>query len=626
MVVRPYRYAHIQKDELEKQCCNLLQQGIIRPSTSAFSSPALLLCKQDGSWRICVDYRALNSRAVKDKFPIPVVEELFNELCGAKYFIKLDLRSGYHQVRMHEADIHKTAFRTHQGLFEFLVMPFGLTNTPATFQGLMYEVLQPYLRKFVPVFFDDILIYSNTWAEHLRHVRLVFMALLQYQLILKKSKCFFGQESVAYLGHVISEKGVPMDGDKVQAVLAWPRPTSVRTVRGFLGLAGYYQRFIKDYGSIAEPLTRLLCKDGFIWDSDATAAFEALQRALTSAPVLQLPDFSKPFIVECDASGSGLGAILHQGTSPIAFFSRQIAPRHAKLAAYKRELIGLVQAVRHWHPYLWGREFVVRTDHYSLKFLLDQCLATIPQHQWASKLLGFDFKVEYKPGIQNTVADALSWRDADQEAELLALSSPLFSLFEEIRAALAEDGAWVDHRDKATQKVDGWAWIDELMTKDGKVFIPCTLPLLQSLLDQAHGTGHEGVQKTINRLQADFFVPGDKMLVQQFMRGCETCQRNKTEHLRMGGLLQPLPIPSQFGQISPWISWRVCLSAWQFSKYAHFIPLSHPYTAASVARVFFDDVVRLHGLPSSIVSDHDPVFTSSFWKELCRFIGCQAAV
>lgn len=327
--MRPYHYAHTQKDELERQCADMLRQGIIRLSQSVFSSPALLVHKPDGSWWLCIDYRALNSKTIKDKFPIPVVEELLDELRGARFFTKLDLRSGYHQVRMFEDDVHKTAFRTHQGLFEFLVMTFGLTNAPATFQALMNDVLQPFLRKFVLVLFDDILIYSSSAAEHLRHVRLVLDTLRQHQLFLKRNKCSFGQPSVAYLGHVITEEGVAMDKAKVDAVLAWPQPRSVLVVRGFLGLTGYYRQFIKNYGTIAAPLTKLLRKDAFFWTDDASAAFQAFQCALTTTPVLQLSDFAQAFVVKCDASGHGFGAVLHQGGGPIAFFSRQIAPRHA---------------------------------------------------------------------------------------------------------------------------------------------------------------------------------------------------------------------------------------------------------------------------------------------------------
>jgi hypothetical protein len=311
VAVRPYRYPQLQKDELEQQCADMLRQRIIRLSTSAFSSPVLLVKKVDGSWRFCVDYRALNAVTIKDKFPIPVVEELLDELHGARFFSKLDLRSGYHQVRMFVGDVEKTALRTHQGHYEFLVMPFGLANAPATFQALMNDILGRYLRQFVLVFFDDILIYSSSWTEHLHHVHLVLNTLRQHQLCLKKTKCAFGVPTVSYLGHVLSATGVAMDSQKVQAVADWARPRTVRALRGFIGLAGYYRRFIQGYGAIAAPLTRLLTKDGFTWGDEAENPFQELKRALSSASVLQLPNFERSFVVECDASGSGMGAMLH---------------------------------------------------------------------------------------------------------------------------------------------------------------------------------------------------------------------------------------------------------------------------------------------------------------------------
>jgi hypothetical protein len=423
VAVRSYRYAQVQKDELERQCEAMLAQGIIRPSTSPFAAPVLLVRKADRSWRFCIDYRALNAQTSKDKFPILVVDELLDELHGARFFSKLDLRSGYHQVRVHTDDIAKTAFRTHHGHYEFLVMPFGLSNAPATFQALMNDILRPYLRRFVLVFFDDILIYNTSWVEHLQHVSIVLESLRAHHLHMKRSKCSFGATSVAYLGHVISEGGVAMDADKVAAVASWPLPRSARGLRGFLGLTGYYRKFIKDFSLITAPLTRLLWRDAFAWDDDAQAAFNALKHALTTRLVLQMPDFSKLFVVDCDASGAGFGAVLHQGTGPLAYFSKSFAARHLKLAAYERELIGLVQAVHHWRPYLWGRHFSVRTDHYSLKFLLDQRLSTVPQHQWINKLFGFDFSVEYRPGRLNIVADALSRRDIEAAVEDAAIAA-----------------------------------------------------------------------------------------------------------------------------------------------------------------------------------------------------------
>ena len=255
MAVQPYRYPQLQKDELERQCEVMLQHGLIQYSTSPFSTPVLQVKKQDGTWRFCVDYRALNWATVKDKLPIPVVKELLDELHSANFFTKLDLRSGYHQVRVYPADVHKTAFCTHHDHFEFLVMPFGLSNTPSSFHTLMNSVLKPFLRRCVLVFFDDILIYSSSWTEHLQHLCAVLVTLRAHRLHLKRSKCSFATTTVHYLGHVITAEGVAMDTTMVAAVQSWPRPHAACVLRCFLGLAGYYRRFIKDYGVIAAQLT-----------------------------------------------------------------------------------------------------------------------------------------------------------------------------------------------------------------------------------------------------------------------------------------------------------------------------------------------------------------------------------
>jgi hypothetical protein len=487
VAVHPYGYPQLQKNELETQCITMLNQGIIRASTSPFSAPILLVKKHNGTWRFCVDYRALNEATVKDKFPIPVVEELLDELHGAKFFTKLDLRSGYHQVRVHPGDIAKTAFRTHHGHFEFLVLPFGLSNAPSTFQALMNSVLGPFLRKFVLVFFDDILIYSRSWTEHLQHVRAVLSVLRAHNLHVKRSKCSFATPTVAYLGHVISSAGVSMDSAKVASIDSWPQPRSVRGLRGFLGLAGYYRKFIQGFGSIAAPLTQLLWKNAFQWTEEATSAFLSLKKALTSAPVLHLPDFQQSFIVECDASGSGFGAVLHQGAGLVAFFSKPFAPRHLKVAAYERELKGLVQAVRHWRPYLWGRNFIVRTDHYALKFMLDQRLSTIPQTQWISKLFGYDFSVEYKPSKFNIVADALSRRD-NEELSIHSLSTPTFKLFDQIRETITVCPTLSALRNNivAGLKEATWSVRDDLILKEGKVYIPLDSEMIQTVLQLAH--------------------------------------------------------------------------------------------------------------------------------------------
>lgn len=406
--VRPYKYPHHQKEEIEKQVGELLEAGIIRPSMSAYSSPVILVKKKDKSWRMCVDYRALNKATVPDKYPIPIVDELLDELYGATMFSKIDLKSGYHQIRVLESDVPKTAFRTHNGHYEYLVMPFGLMNAPATFQATMNDLFRPYLRKFVLVFFDDILIYSKDIKEHQQHLKLVLSSLAAHCFVANQSKCKFGCTQIDYLGHIISGEGVAVDPEKVRCILDWPEPKNVKGVRGFLGLTGYYRKFVKDYGKIAKPLTELTKKDNFNWGMEATKAFNDLKRIMTSPPVLMLPNFELPFEVECDAAGRGIGAVLMQQRQPVAFFSKALSEGNLVKSVYEKELMALVLCIQHWRHYLLGREFVVYTDHKSLKHFLQQRISSPDQQCWLAKLLGYQFEVRYKPGTENRAADALS--------------------------------------------------------------------------------------------------------------------------------------------------------------------------------------------------------------------------
>jgi hypothetical protein len=367
--IRPYRVPYKQKEEMEKQVQHLLKTSVIQHSKSPYASPAILVRKKDGTWRLCIDFRKLNLHTIKDKFPIPVIEDLLDELHGAKYFTKLDLRSGYHQIRMKPQDIHKTAFRTYFGHFEYLVMPFGLTNAPATFQALMNSVFAPWMRKIMLVFFDDILIYSSTKEDHLKHVRLILQVLRDNKLFAKQSKCVFATEQVEYLGHVISAKGVATDPQKIVAVQEWSLPKTLTQLRGFLGLTGYYRRFVKNYGQICRPLHDMLKKESFKWTDAQTTAFMILKQALTSAPVMALPNFSLPFTLETDASGNGLGAVLMQEGRPIAYFSRTIGVKASAMSTYEKEALAILEALKRWRHYFLGSELVIKTDQKSLKYI-----------------------------------------------------------------------------------------------------------------------------------------------------------------------------------------------------------------------------------------------------------------
>jgi len=346
--IRPYRYPLRHKDIIEALVEEMQAKGVIQCSSSPFASPVVLVGKKDGTWRLCVDYRELNKNTVKDKFPIPVIEELLDELASTSIYSKIDLRAGYHQVRMHVNDIPKTAFKTHSGHYEFLVMPFEKTNAPATFQALMNEIFRPYLRKFVLVFFDDILIYSTTLQEHLLHLEQVFLLMRQHQLFAKYSKCCFGMTRVEYLGYFISHKGVETDTKKIEVIAQWPEPKTQREVRSFLGLTGYHRRFIKGYALLSKAVTELLKKDGFEWNPEAAIAFQKLKAALMTAPVLALPDFEKPFEVEADASSYVIGAVLQQQGHTIAFISKKLGPKWQQLSVYEKELLAIVFAIKNW--------------------------------------------------------------------------------------------------------------------------------------------------------------------------------------------------------------------------------------------------------------------------------------
>ena len=410
--------------ELKKQLAELEAAGFIRPSKSPFGAPILFVKKKDGTMRMCVDYRALNRITVKNSYPLPRVDELFDRLQGAKYFSKIDLRSGYHQIRIAPEDVPKTAFRTRYGHYEFLVLPFGLTNAPATFMHLMHQALRPLLDECALVFLDDILIYSKTLEDHQRHVRCVLDALREQKLFAKESKCEFFKHEVEFLGHHVGRDGVRMMEDKVEAVRAWPTPRSVRDVRAFLGTAGYYRKFIRDFSAIAAPLSELT-KDSvkFEWTAPHEQAFRQLKAAIAQGPVLILPDPSLPFVVHTDASGFAVGAVLQQdqgkGLQPIAFLSKKMADAETRYPVHEQELLAIIQALTAWRHYLHGSKFTVRTDHKSLQFFQTQPMLSGRQARWKDVLANFDFDIEYVEGKANVVADGLSRRSDHHQLAIM---------------------------------------------------------------------------------------------------------------------------------------------------------------------------------------------------------------
>ena len=352
----PYRRAPLELKELKVQMEEVVSKGFVRPSTSPWGAPVLFVKKKDGSLRLCIDYRELNKVTIRNQYPLPRIDDLFDQLQGARVFSKIDLRSGYHQLKIQSENVPKTAFKTRYGHYEFLVMPFGLTNAPTVFMDLMNRIFQPYLDQFVIVFIDDILIYSGSKEDHEEHLRVVLQILRENQLYAKFSKCQFWLDSVAFLGHVISVEGVYVDPQKIEAIVNWKPTTNVTEIRSFLGLARY-RKFLEGFSKLSVPLTKLTRKEEkFIWSEACQQSFDELKRKLTSAPVLTFPSGQDGYTVYCDASRQGLGCVLMQHENVIAYALRQLKKHKQNYSTHDLELATIVFALRIWRHYLiiWG--------------------------------------------------------------------------------------------------------------------------------------------------------------------------------------------------------------------------------------------------------------------------------
>jgi hypothetical protein len=417
---------------------------------------------------------------------------------------------------MHEDDIHKTAFKTYFSHFEYLVMPFGLSNAPATFQALMNDIFSAYLRKFILVFFDDILIYSQTKEDHIQHLNIALSLLRDYQLAAKLSKCVFGVPQVEYLGHVISAEGVSTDPSKVSAVADWEIPQNVTQLRSFLGLAGYYRRFIKNFGLLCRPLHDMLKKGSFQWTPAQDQAFKAVQQALIHAPVLALPNFTEPFTLETDASGNGIGAVIMQNGRPIAYFSAALCPRNATMSAYEKEALAIIEALKRWRHYFLGSRLIIKTDQQSLKYITEQRVTEGIQHKLMLKLLEYDFTIEYKKGKENLVADALS----RQFNKLFAVSMTQPKWIQDILASYSTDTAVQPLLEQflvSPPPADSPYSIQAgVLRYKGKLLVGSNTTLRQQLFTTLHSSavgGHSGMRASYQRLKKIFYWPGLKRML-----------------------------------------------------------------------------------------------------------------
>lgn len=448
----------------------------------------------------------------------------------------------------------------------------------------------------------------------------------QHSLFAKESKCCFVMDKVEYLGHFISGQGVETDARKINIISNWPVPASVKELRSFLGITGYYRKFIRNYAVISKALTDQLKKGSFAWNEQAHKAFETLKTALSTAPVLALPNFDKIFVMETDASKTGIEAVLMQDHHPLAFISKSLGPKWQKLSVYEKELLAIVCAVQKWEQYLMGSHFIIKTDQKSLKWLLQQRISTPFQQFWLSKLMGFDYEIQYKGGCENLAADALS-RVQSSKVLLLAISVVDSDLVSLLTQSYASDSHLLDIKRKLEQgeTVDTYVLHNGLLKKSGKIVVGPDILLREKIILWQHASpegGHSGRDHTIKRVKTLFYWPGMSKDIRQKIRPCQVCQASKYDASPYPGYLQPLPIPHEVW-VDVSMDFITGLPKFQgkevifvmvdrLSKSAHFMALSHPFTAVQVAQSYLDNVFKLHGWPRSIVSDRDSVFLSQF--------------
>ncbi|KAL0546451.1 hypothetical protein IC582_016360 [Cucumis melo] len=659
----PYRMAPAELKELKVQLQELLDKGFIRPSVSPWGAPVLFVKKKDGSMRLCIDYRELNKVTVKNRYPLPRIDDLFDQLQGATVFSKIDLRSGYHQLRIKDEDVPKTAFRSRYGHYEFIVMSFGLTNAPAVFMDLMNRVFREFLDTFVIVFIDDILIYSKTEAEHEEHLRMVLQTLRDNKLYAKFSKCEFWLKQVSFLGHVVSKAGVSVDPAKIEAVTGWTRPSTVSEVRSFLGLAGYYRRFVENFSRIATPLTQLTRKGApFVWSKACEDSFQNLKQKLVTAPVLTVPDGSGSFVIYSDASKKGLGCVLMQQGKVVAYASRQLKSHEQNYPTHDLELAAVVFALKIWRHYLYGEKIQIFTDHKSLKYFFTQKELNMRQRRWLELVKDYDCEILYHPAKANVVADALS-RKVSHSAALITRQAPLHrdleraeiavsvgavtmqlaqltvqpTLRQRIIDAQSNDPYLVEKRGlaEAGQAVEFSLSSDGGLLFERRLCVPSDSAVKTELLSEAHSSPfsmHPGSTKMYQDLKRVYWWRNMKREVAEFVSRCLVCQQVKAPRQKPAGLLQPLSIPEwKWENVSMDFitglprTLRGFTVIWvvvdRLTKSAHFVPGKSTYTASKWAQLYMSEIVRLHGVPVSIVSDRDARFTSKFWKGLQTAMG-----
>ena len=610
--------------------------------------------KKSGELRPVIDYRGLNSVTVKNRYPLPLINEMLYRFANARIFSKIDLRGAYNLVRIKEGDEWKTAFRCRFGHFEYRVMPFGLTNAPAVFQNLMNEILHDYLDVFCVVYLDDILIYSQNPTDHTDHVRWVLTRLKENMLFAKFEKCVFSVHKVEFLGYIISDLGIEMDPKRISSIESWPTPVNIKTLQSFLGFANFYRMFIPNYSTTIVPLLTLLKKNQpFNWTNVCAEAFQNLKNIFKSANILNHPDSSKAFVVEADASDFAIGGVLSQEYDgmlrPVAYYSRKLSSPEINYEVHDKELLAIVACFYQWRPFLLSNTEPIQviTDHQNLLHFSTSKKLNRRQVRWSLFLTNFNFQITFWPGVQGGKPDALSQRIdyqlqptdpqvKDQEQILLSKDKFVLGttqvqaklvLLDRIKLAQAEDGSINKHYDNKNFQVT-----DDCLLYRNRIVIPESMKM--EILQACHDlpfAGHPGVRKTFELISRTYWWSTSCRDCKSYVESCELCARAKPERKKPAGLLNPLPIPPR-----PWHSISmdlitdlpvvggvnsILVIVDRFTKMSHFIACNKTINSFKLADLFFDQIVRLHGFPRDIVSDRGSIFVSQFWSSLLKNYG-----
>jgi len=649
---KAYRLPLAKLQEVEQHVTEMLDLGVIRPSMSPWASPITFAPKKDGTKRFCVDYRKVNAVTKKDAHPLPNIREIFDRLGGAKIFSTLDLKSGYWQIPIVPEDKPKSAFTTHLGLFEYNRLPFGLCNAPSQFQRIMNFALNDLIGKCVLVYIDDLLIYSKNVEEHAKHLNQVLERIKKYGMTLKAEKCEIGKKEVRVLGHVISAEGISPQNDKIKAIQELAPPTTVKQVRSFLGMVGYYRPMIPRFADCAEPLTKLTRKgEPFIWGPEQNQAFQCLKNALISPPILAFPDITKPYILHTDASDKAIGAILTQELEGkervIAYLSHQLSSTQKRWAAIEKEAYAVVYALDHLKEYLWGANFVIYTDHKPLTSLFRAEIRNTKVQRWAIQISEFGAPIKYRPGKHNIRADMLSristikiqsnetlnippedyplpWKRFGLDPNTMAQDQKAEQPDCWKKAETEQEGYVIKHGYLYSQRSP-----TELADEHLRLVLPSKYQ--SAVLEAAHhDCGHQSIKKTLETVRENFVWPGMRRAVEKYVQTCPLCAiyyQGKAEKQPGRMPIPPRPLHTWgldlIGPFSPaqGTGNRYVLTAIDhYTGWAEAVPIRDK-TNEAVWDAFMSRIVAQYGLPEVLITDQGKEFAATEFISFMREVG-----